>query len=265
MTETREFNAATVEEAIRKASKTLGLLEEDLSYEVLDTGSAGFLGMGSRDARIAVETEIDRVPETEDFTEEVDQEPEAVQEKTDPEERDNGLVDSLSQRVQDEAASPPATEKHPEATNELLDATRRFISTTVESMGFDARIDVYDAGEFVAVDVTTNEPGLFIGQKGETIDALQYLLNIAIYKDLPYAKRIAIDSEGYRQRRVEAVQGIAHRMARKAVRERRLVELPPMNTSERRIVHLFLKDNPQVTTTSQGTGDNRRVTVAPSR
>ena len=104
-------------------------------------------------------------------------------------------------------------------------------------MGLDARIDVYDTESYVAVDVTSAEAGIFIGQKGETIDAFQYLLNVAIYRDRSYIKRIVVDSEGYRQRRIEAVQGIAHRMARKAVREGRSVELPPMNTSERRIVH----------------------------
>jgi spoIIIJ-associated protein len=87
---------------------------------------------------------------------------------------------------------------------------------------------------------------------------------VSVYKERPYVKRIVIDSEGYRQRRVEAVQGIAHRMARKAVREQRTVELPPMNTSERRIVHLFLKENEKVTTASQGSGDDRRVMVSPN-
>ena len=67
-----------------------------------------------------------------------------------------------------------------------------------------------------------------------------------------------------RQRRVEAIQGIAHRTARRAVRERRPIELPPMSPAERRIVHLYLQDNPKVTTASEGSGDNRRVRISPS-
>jgi spoIIIJ-associated protein len=134
----------------------------------------------------------------------------------------------------------------------------------VKAMGFEARIDVYDADGFIAVDVAPDNTALFIGQKGETIDALQYLLNAAIYRKRPFVKRIILDAEGYRQRRVEAIQGIAHRTARRAVRERRTVELPPMSPAERRIVHLFLRDNPKVTTASEGSGDNRRVRISPT-
>ncbi|MDP8950429.1 MAG: protein jag, partial [Actinomycetota bacterium] len=76
-------------------------------------------------------------------------------------------------------------------------------------------------------------------------------------------KRIILDAEGYRQRRIEAIQGIAHRTARRAIRERRTVELPPMSPSERRIVHLFLRDNLKVTTFSEGSGENRRVKISP--
>jgi spoIIIJ-associated protein len=147
---------------------------------------------------------------------------------------------------------------------ELLDEIRSLVTAVVEAMGFESRIDVYDAGGFVAVDVTSDNTALFIGQKGETIDALQYLVNAAIYRKHPFVKRIILDAEGYRQRRVEAIQGIAHRTARRAIRERRSVELPPMNPSERRIVHLFLKDNPKVTTASEGSGDNRRVRISPT-
>ena len=157
----------------------------------------------------------------------------------------------------------------PEAENvavpeELLGEIRSLVTAVVEAMGFESRIDVYDAGGFVAVDVTSDNTALFIGQKGETIDALQYLVNAAIYRKHPFVKRIVLDAEGYRQRRVEAIQGIAHRTARRAIRERRSVELPPMNPSERRIVHLFLKDNPKVTTASEGSGDNRRVRISPT-
>jgi spoIIIJ-associated protein len=127
-----------------------------------------------------------------------------------------------------------------------------------------ARLDVYDAGEFVAVDVVAEEAGLFIGQKGETIDALQYIANVAAYKNRSFSKRIILDSEGYRQRRTEAIQGMAHRTARRAMREQREIELPPMNPAERRVVHVYLKENTEVNTVSEGSGENRRVKVSPA-
>ena len=83
------------------------------------------------------------------------------------------------------------------------------------------------------------------------------------FRERPFFKRIVLDAEGYRQRRVEAIQGMAHRTARRAVRERRTVEMPPMNSAERRVVHLYLSENPKVTTESEGSGDNRRVKVSP--
>ena len=252
MTQTQEFNGATVEEAIERASATLGLSAEDLSYEVVDTGSDGFLGIGARDARILVE-----VPGTASLEEEP--EPAAEEEYAEPAGTDEPAPLELS-----EVLGESSDAENVAVPEELLDEIRSLVTAVVEAMGFESRIDVYDAGGFVAVDVTSDNTALFIGQKGETIDALQYLVNAAIYRKHPFVKRIVLDAEGYRQRRVEAIQGIAHRTARRAIRERRSVELPPMNPSERRIVHLFLKDNPKVTTASEGSGDNRRVRISPT-
>jgi spoIIIJ-associated protein len=250
MTQTREFNGATVEEAIERASATLGLSAEELSYEVVDAGSDGFLGLGARDARILVEVPGTASP---------DEEPEPTEEYAEQTETAEHAPLELSEVL---AESPDA--ENVAVPEDLLDEIRSLVTAVVEAMGFESRIDVYDAGSFVAVDVTSDNTALFIGQKGETIDALQYLVNSAIYRKHSFVKRIILDAEGYRQRRVEAIQGIAHRTARRAIRERRSVELPPMNPSERRIVHLFLKDNPKVTTASEGSGENRRVRISPT-
>jgi spoIIIJ-associated protein len=254
MTQTREFNAATVEEAVEKASASLGLSAKDLSYEVVDAGTDGFLGIGARDARIVVE-----VPEGADPPDAVPPDPgEApAEEAEEPAATETPLELSGVYRE----GSDPENVAVPQ---ELLDEVRSLAATIVDAMGFEARIDVYDAGSFIAVDVASDNTALFIGQKGETIDALQYLVNAAVYRKRPFVKRVILDAEGYRQRRVEAIQGIAHRTARRAIRERRTVELPPMSPSERRVVHMFLKDNPKVTTASEGSGDNRRVRISPT-
>jgi spoIIIJ-associated protein len=251
MTQTREFNAATVEEAIEKASATLGVSAQELSYEVVDTGSDGFLGIGARDARILVE-----VPGTAGS--------DAEEAPTGEYEEAAGTEAPASLDLSEVLGESSSDAENVVVPVELLDEIRGLVTEVVEAMGFDARIDVYDAGGFVAVDVASDNTALFIGQKGETIDALQYLVNAAIYGKRPFFKRIILDAEGYRQRRVEAIQGIAHRTARRAIRERRSVELPPMSPSERRIVHLFLEDNPRVTTASEGSGDNRRVRISPT-
>jgi spoIIIJ-associated protein len=266
MTKRQEFNAGTVDEAVEKAATNLGIPVAEVSYEVVDGGSEGFLGIGARDARIVVqvpgaggplETPASEVPGTEEHEEEtLLLESEATEEEV----ADTPFPPDLSEVFRESAEEGESVT----APEELLNEVRDLVAAVVGAMGFEARVDVYDANGFIAVDVASDSTALFIGQKGETIDAIQYLVNAAVYRQRPFVKRIVLDAEGYRQRRVEAIQGIAHRTARRAVRERRPVELPPMSPAERRVVHIFLKDNPKVTTASEGSGENRRVKISPA-
>jgi len=257
MTEKREFYAASVEEAVARAAKDLGREQDELSYRVVDQGNSGFLGIGARDARIEVDalpaaiTEEPAVPET--FSERP-----VAEEDTD----DEDATEEESRSAADIAPEPQ--EDAEDIPEEIVVEAEGRITALLDAMGFDARVEVYDAGGFVAVDVATEDTALFIGQKGETIDALQYLVNASINRTKTSRVRVVLDAEGYRQRRVEALQGMAHRSARKALREDRPVELPPMNPAERRVVHLFLRDNPRVMTESEGVGDSRRVRVSPA-
>ncbi len=255
MTEEREFYAPTVDEAVAKAAADLEVPSEDLGFKVLDEGSTGFLGIGARDARIAVQVEGTQPPDAARESEA----PVAPAASEGPTTSRPGEPAGVEPTVIDE----PHEEEQVEAPQELIEEVNDLVSAVLRAMDFKAGVDVYDAGNFIAVDVSPENTALFIGQKGETIDALQYIVNVAVYKERPFVKRVVLDAEGYRQRRVEAIQGMAHRTARRVVREARAVELPPMNSSERRVVHLFLRDNPGVTTKSEGSGDNRRVTVSP--
>jgi spoIIIJ-associated protein len=163
--------------------------------------------------------------------------------------------------------SEPLEEDGPakaEVPDDLIISIDEVAISLLGAMGIDGTVDVYDSGDSVSVEITTEETGLLIGHKGETIDAIQYLLNIMVYKHRPFLKRVVVDCEGYRQRRVEAIQGMAHRTARRVLREKRPLSLPPMSPAERRVVHLFLKDNPRVTTSSEGEEENRRVIVNPA-
>jgi spoIIIJ-associated protein len=260
MTDNREFHGSSIEEAIEKAAMDLELPSEDVSYRVLDEGNTGFLGIGARDARIIVEASAQSagVPETESLeTASAD----AV-DMPEPDPSDNAVTADSS--VLSEVYGESSESEQVQAPDELLVEIRVLVSSFLEAMGFEARVEVYDAGGFIAADVAPDNTALFIGQKGETIDALQYLVNVSAFRDRPFFKRVVLDAEGYRQRRVEAIQGMAHRIARRAVRERRTVEMPPMNASERRVVHLFLSENPGVYTESEGSGDHRRVKVSPA-
>jgi len=263
MNDSREFYAATVDEAVEKASAALGVPRERLDFEVLDQGSAGFLSIGARDARILVEypkAQADvPLPGGEGEDRPLEYAGERGIEPPVEEEPPQGATQAQAAQIVDEEDDIVAEE----APEDLILAVDEFATALIDAMGLDATIDAHDAGDAIAVDVATKETGLFIGQKGETIDAIQYLLNVAVYKNRPFAKRIVVDSEGYRQRRIEAIQGMAHRTARRAVRERRPLRLPPMPAAERRVVHLFLKENPKVTTSSEGKEDGRKVVVSP--
>lgn len=254
MSDRQEFHAATVEEAIDKASNALNLTRDQVRFEVLDQGSSGFLGIGARDARIMVEhtgARVDAPAPGMDYS------------QLEPTAEEHNAAPPLETSTE---ISRPAEENSPtvaEVPDDLIIAIDEFAISLIDAMGIDATVDVYDSGDAISVDVATEETGLFIGQKGETIDAFQYLLNVATYKNRPFSKRIVVDSEGYRQRRIEAIQGMAHRMARRALREKRPLSLPPMSPAERRVIHLFLKENPDVTTSSEGEEENRRVIVNP--
>src|SRR5215208_752726 len=263
MTDTIEFHASTIDEAVEKAAVELGLSSEEVSYRLLDEGNSGFLGIGARDARIIVQAPAQpnavegegEPPETRPAETVVVDEPESETSE------DSGIAgaSSLSEVYGESSDSERVV-----APEELLDEVRVLVTSVLEAMGFEARVEVYDAGGFIAADVAPDNTALFIGQKGETIDALQYLINVSAFRERPFFKRVVLDAEGYRQRRVEAIQGMAHRTARRAVRERRTVEMPPMNSSERRVVHLYLSHNAGVSTESEGSGDNRRVKVSPT-
>jgi spoIIIJ-associated protein len=259
MTDNMEFYASTIDEAIDKAALQLELSREEMSYRVLDEGNSGFLGIGARDARIVVEAPAQRASGELDENRDMTPSEASVVDEPQAESSEDTGPSTLSEVYGESSESGQV-----EAPEELLDEIRALVTSVLDAMGFEARVEVYDAGGFIAADVAPDNTALFIGQKGETIDALQYLVNVAAFRERPFFKRIVLDAEGYRQRRVEAIQGMAHRTARRAVRERRTVEMPPMSSSERRVVHLFLSENPGVTTESEGTGDNRRVKVSPT-
>jgi spoIIIJ-associated protein len=106
--------------------------------------------------------------------------------------------------------------------------------------------------------------GLLIGRHGQTIDALQYLANALLHRR-GSDRRVTVDAAGYRARRESSLRAMAHRAAEQAVGSGRRVGLEPMTSVERKVVHEFLKDDPEVETTSEGTEPNRFVVIVPRR
>ncbi len=117
-----------------------------------------------------------------------------------------------------------------------------------------------DAGS-IPLDIKGEDLGILIGRRGETLSALQYLVNLIISRRLKSRVGVVVDVEGYRQRRYESLRLLARRLAEQVKSSGRSVTLEPMPPNERRIIHLELKDNPDVTTQSIGQGEERKITI----
>lgn len=140
-----------------------------------------------------------------------------------------------------------------------------FLGDICEAMEIGVHIDVREDEQYVHVDVTGQEAGILIGHHGQTLDALQYLCNLAAMRAEPHGPRILLDVEGYRKRRTETLTKLANRLSERVMRTGEPVVLEPMSAQERRIIHLALQDHASVETSSEGEDPFRRVIVQPKR
>ena len=115
------------------------------------------------------------------------------------------------------------------------------------------------------IDLSGEDSGLLIGRRGQTLQSLQFLVNLIVRKKFGYEVRVTLDVEGYRQRRESSLRDMAVKVAGRVIQTSRSITLEPMSPADRRIVHTSLTDHPGVTTESMGVGDNRKVTVIPKQ
>ena len=140
---------------------------------------------------------------------------------------------------------------------------KSFLRQILDNMDIKAEINVEDTENGLKINMTGPDMGILIGYRGETLDALQYLISLVINKSKTSTeyKRVILDTENYRQKREETLIKLANRIAIKARNQKRNVVLEPMNPYERRIIHSALQDNPYVTTRSEGEEPYRKVVV----
>ena len=170
-------------------------------------------------------------------------------------------------RVVATVSRPPAGEVSEELPVEGESAVaRELLERVVATLGLDARVRVEEEGDEVRATVTGDDLGVLIGRHGQMIDALQYLANAIAHRAVgEERRRIVVDAAGYRARRSATLEGLARRSAERASAAGDRVELDAMSAVERRIVHEALKDDPEVSTVSEGTEPNRYVVVVPRR
>ncbi len=138
-----------------------------------------------------------------------------------------------------------------------------FLSGILERMGITARIAGRETPDGLILTIEGDSDGLVIGRNGQTLDALQYIVNRYMQRDQNRRIRVILDSEGYRKKREQAIRRIAQAIAKKVRRTGRPVAAQPMDSGERRLFHLALKEDRELRTESRGEGDKRKVIVYP--
>ena len=254
-----EFTGKSVKEAIERACEELKVDEALLEIEVLEESSKGFLGIvGHREAKVRVKRrdilkevmEVEPVPSPPPK----DKAPEILEKCPDDE---------------SEFESPDAAERQESSVDPVLyvDTARDVLQNILERVPADAEISSDTVDGSVYLDIKGDGSGLLIGKKGQTLDALQFIVNKIVNKFNPPGQKvdIIVDTENYRERKKENLRDIAIKAGDKAKKTHKPVPLEPMPPSERRIIHMMLAEDRDVYTKSYGEGQMRRLIVYPRK
>jgi len=237
-----EADGWTIEEAIAVALRQLGVEREQVEIEILSQASRGFLGIGGKKARVRATL---RAPLTM---------PTVAPQPT-PARRREGEKGP-------EVDTEPSAESHA-SSRELAVKACEPLKEILHLMGVEATVAVEMRDEEVVLSITNAPEGLLIGRKGQVLDALEYVLNRIITKSEEGDAHLALDVEGYRERRRKSLEALALRLGERAKRRRRPVALSPLSPRDRRVIHLTLEGDPLVTTRSMGRGYFRRLYIVP--
>lgn len=264
-------SAKTVDDAITEALIQLGVTSDRLEYEVIEKGSAGFLGIGMKQA--VIEARRKPEPKEEKVEEPVVEEPvrvepkkvEAVQPQKAAAEKkaDEPQKDAFEKAVEKEVKEEVKKEtKLVEVQPQTIKAVEDFLKNTMKAMDMEVELKTeIDQDGALCVDMSGEHMGILIGKRGQTLDSLQYLANRVANKHQEGYVRVKLDTENYRARREETLRHLAKNIAHKVKRNRRPVALEPMNPYERRIIHSALQGNKFVETVSEGEEPYRHVVV----
>jgi len=220
-----ETEGKTIEEAISKACEELPASPEDLDVEVLADGSSGFLGLVGGKKA-----------------------------------RIRAMLKETKDQAETTAGYPATASSSP-----VAEIAKKALQDLLGLLEIEAGVGMREEPTGIFLNITGNSSGLLIGRKGQTLEALEYLINKIVHKRTEEKKRIVVDTENYRSRREESLVNLAHRLADKAKRLGKPVTVSPMNAHDRRIIHLALQDDKTLRTRSTGTGLYRKVIIAPEK
>lgn len=291
----KEYTAKSIEEALEKALNEMMLTRDDIEYEVVTQPSKGFLGFGQKDAVVRVRKKMIKelnhiIADIREERKVVEKAP--VQEKKAPVEEEKPVVEAAPEAVQEvaeetvqaepvveepaveEKETAPAVEEVQEdnekkavdkaaAMERAKEKGKQFLSKIFEEMNMDVTIDVKEKNGYLVFDLKGENLGILIGRRGDTLDSLQFLMNLVINEKNSTKVKGIIDIENYRAKREETLIGLSRKLAAKARKTGQKVVLEPMNPQERRIIHMALQNDRRVTTYSEGEEPYRKVVIVP--
>lgn len=242
---TLEIIAPSIEEAIEEGLHKLDLPEDAVDIEILDEGTKGLFGLGSRQARVKLTIKLES---------EISEKPDDV---------------SPVEVIKPAVIEPNQGDLNSE-NNQVLTVARDTVAELLQKMKVNAEVTAY-FGEAdddqsrvpVHVDIHGQDLSILIGRKAETLNALQFISKLIVGKELEHSIPLLVDVEGYRKRRERQIRQLAQRVAEQVQETDRSQALEPMPPNERRLVHIELRNNPNVTTESTGEGNRRKVVIYP--
>jgi len=241
-----EFEDKSIDRAIKKACEKLNVQKDKLKYNVISYGSSGIFGLvGSRKAKISVD-----VPEPEPVNDiETDMPEKEVEEKTDT---------TINVAEDDEHVDNDSI------ADEAIELGKNALKRIVDSITTDADISVdQDDMKMFLFNIKGGNSGILIGKHGQTLEAIQYIVEKIINKKSKKRIRIQIDVEEYIQTRQKNLKALSERLAEKAKRTGKPATINQMNSNDRRFVHLTLKEDSAVRTQSMGSGYYRKLVIYP--
>lgn len=228
----------SVAEALDAALEEMGVQQDSVQYEVLQEGGRGFFGAGGKPASVRVWLKPGIVAEVAAKTAEPVVEEDVLLEEEAP------LTDEELDKIADEAVG--------------------VVNSVLAALGIESEIEEYEGDDNeIILDIVGDDLGVLIGRHGKTLDALQVLVAAMTNRRIGRRFPVVVDVSGYRYRRKLKLEEIAHRAADRVARQGRLVELRPMTSFERKAVHVALRNDPRVTTASEGDEPYRQVVVHP--
>jgi len=270
-----EIIAPSPEEAIEKGLLELGLSEDDVQIEVLDEGSKGLFGLGSRLSRVRLTVRKTSEVDTSTLSTERNQEIEPLKGASQHVELEptpeTGFSPETATLLEPDTNMTEAVDLSTSSLGaEAVDIATQTVQELLEKMSVKAEVSAslgchqeIRGKTPICIDITGSDLSVLIGRQAETLNALQYITSLIVGKELNQSIPIIVDVEGYRKRRETQLRGIARRMADQAVKTGRKQLLEPMPANERRLIHIELRDNPQVITESIGEDPRRKVTIMP--